>query len=332
MRLSIRQAVHHGGGLFSFENKSDGEAYRFYPGDLTIAALVGELGLSPSSFDRVKIAPVSPLFRTRTMSGMLFAGLMTASAVLALQNTSIAKAPVQAHDAVIALRQAVVPQAPSAFEIESVMTPEELLDRWNPMIAAAAKRFGVREDWIRAVMRRETGGRTMLAPNQKILSPMGAMGLMQVMPDTYAEMRDAYGLGPDPFNPEDNINAGAAYLRFLKEKYGFPAMLAAYNAGPGRLEDHLKGASALPEETRNYVSSIARYLKLETKTAKFAALLKVPSKKSVLDEAKEIAAPAPVIPKEYLDGANAAYNFDHNVQVARDAAAAVAAATPRSAF
>jgi hypothetical protein len=85
---------------------------------------------------------------------------------------------------------------------------------------------------------------------------------MQVLPDTYVEMAAQHKLGADPFEPRDNIMAGAAYLRWLHHKYGYPAMFAAYNAGPGRLEDHLKGAS-LPAETRAYIGGIARMLKLK---------------------------------------------------------------------
>jgi hypothetical protein len=80
------------------------------------------------------------------------------------------------------------------------------------------------------------------------------------MPGTYAEMRAQYRLGPDPFNPSDNIHAGAAYLRWLKGKYAYPAMFAAYNAGPDRVDDLLVNGTPLPEETRNYVSRIGAIL------------------------------------------------------------------------
>ncbi len=64
-------------------------------------------------------------------------------------------------------------------------------------------------------MRQESGGRTMMARGVLIVSRAGAIGLMQVMPDTYSEMAAEHRLGPDPFNPRDNIMAGAAYLRWL---------------------------------------------------------------------------------------------------------------------
>jgi hypothetical protein len=127
------------------------------------------------------------------------------------------------------------------------------------MIADAAKRFKIPAAWIRNVMRSESGGRTILN-GQPIASNKGALGLMQVEPGTYAEMAEQYRLGDDPFNPKDNIYAGAAYLRWLHGKYGFPAMFAAYNTGPGHLEDHIHHGAPLPAETRAYVAGITRAL------------------------------------------------------------------------
>ena len=136
------------------------------------------------------------------------------------------------------------------------MNFSQLLNRWNPLVAEAARRFGVSQVWIRAVMQIESGGRTMLGENEPIVSSMGAMGLMQLMPQTYADMRKQYGLGADPFDPHDNIFAGAAYLRQLHDKYGYPAMFAAYNDGPGNLEARMMGRGLLPMETQNYIVSV----------------------------------------------------------------------------
>ena len=133
------------------------------------------------------------------------------------------------------------------------MTFRQLMQRWQPEIAAAAKRFNVPEIWIRAVMQVESGGRTMMAENRPIQSSAGAMGLMQLMPETYAEMRAQYGLAADPYAPHDNIAAGAAYLKWLRGKYGYPQMFAAYNDGPGHLDVRLRNAGLLPLETRNYL-------------------------------------------------------------------------------
>lgn len=123
-------------------------------------------------------------------------------------------------------------------------------DPWGPWIRDASRRFDVPELWIREVMRQESGGRA------NATSPVGAMGLMQVMPGTYRELRARYNLGPDPYHPYDSIQAGTAYLREMYELYGNPAFLAAYNAGPRRLEDYLWGGRGLPNETRNYVARI----------------------------------------------------------------------------
>jgi soluble lytic murein transglycosylase-like protein len=118
-------------------------------------------------------------------------------------------------------------------------------------IAEAARRFGIPVAWIRAVMGAESAG------DVRATSRKGAMGLMQIMPDTWSELRARYGLGRDPFDPHDNILAGAAYLREMHDRYGSPGFLAAYNAGPERYEEYLAGVRALPAETRAYVASLA---------------------------------------------------------------------------
>jgi cell division septation protein DedD len=123
-------------------------------------------------------------------------------------------------------------------------------DPWGPYIREAGRRFDVPERWIREVMRQESGGRT------NATSPVGAMGLMQVMPGTYRELQSRYGFGDDPYHPYDSIMAGAAYIREMYDLYGSPAFLAAYNAGPRRLEDYLWNSRGLPAETRNYVARI----------------------------------------------------------------------------
>jgi soluble lytic murein transglycosylase-like protein len=123
-------------------------------------------------------------------------------------------------------------------------------DPWGPYIAQASRRFDVPERWIREVMRQESAGRVAAT------SRVGAMGLMQVMPGTYRELQARYGLGSDPYHPWDNLMAGTAYVREMYELYGSPAFLAAYNAGPRRLEDYLWGNRGLPNETRNYVARI----------------------------------------------------------------------------
>lgn len=125
-------------------------------------------------------------------------------------------------------------------------------------IAEASRRFGIPAAWIAAVMRAESAG------DVRAVSSAGAMGLMQVMPDTWAELRTRHGLGRDPYDPRDNILAGTAYLREMWDRYGdVTAMLAAYNAGPARYDEHRSKGRPLPAETRAYVASLAPVLRGE---------------------------------------------------------------------
>lgn len=124
-------------------------------------------------------------------------------------------------------------------------------DPWGPYVREAAGRFNIPDTWIRQVMRQESGGRDLA------ISSAGAMGLMQIMPDTYAELQARYRLVNDPYEPRSNIMAGAAYIREMYERFGSPGFLAAYNAGPNRLNDYLDGSRPLPSETVNYVASVA---------------------------------------------------------------------------
>ncbi len=150
--------------------------------------------------------------------------------------------------------------AGSAFVKEQALSPAQLMDRWTPLIQEASRRFGVAETWIKAVMRMESGGRTLLDDKKPITSSAGAMGIMQVMPETYRDMQQQYGLGADPYDPHNNVLAGTAYLSWLYGKYGYPKLFAAYNAGPGTIEAQSAGTRKLPDETRAYVSGIAHIL------------------------------------------------------------------------
>lgn len=120
----------------------------------------------------------------------------------------------------------------------------------------ASERFAVPVNWIGSVINIESAG------DVHARSPKGAMGLMQIMPATWAELRERYNLGSDPYDPRDNILAGTAYLRELLDRYGSPGVFAAYNAGPSRYEEHLAGG-ALPDETRAYVAKLANLLAIE---------------------------------------------------------------------
>lgn len=136
---------------------------------------------------------------------------------------------------------AMVPIAVSAQTLDAPYATE---------ISEAARRFDIPATWIRAVMGAESAG------DPGAVSSAGAMGLMQIMPGTWAELRVRNHLGRDPYDPRDNILAGAAYLRELHDRYGSPGFLAAYNAGPERYEASLAGRP-LPSETRAYVDAVA---------------------------------------------------------------------------
>lgn len=115
-------------------------------------------------------------------------------------------------------------------------------------IAEAAQRFGIPAAWISAVIEVESAG------DPRAVSSAGAMGLMQIMPGTWADLRRAHGFGDAPFDPRGNILAGTAYLRAMYDRFGSPGFLAAYNAGPARYEEYLTLGRPLPAETRTYLA------------------------------------------------------------------------------
>lgn len=138
----------------------------------------------------------------------------------------------------------------------AIVTPAEAaaVDRFQAHIIEASQRFGIPARWVEAVIMAESGG------DPKAVSPKGAMGLMQLMPETWAELRDQHDLGGDPFDPRANILAGTAYLKAMQDRFGYPALFAAYNAGPGRYETYLRDRKPLPAETRAYVARIEKTL------------------------------------------------------------------------
>ena len=155
--------------------------------------------------------------------------------------------------AALLLLSGLILAAPGASPAGAQQASAERPSRSDPhgaFITEAAQRFGVPEAWIRAVMRVESAG------DVRAISSAGAMGLMQIMPATWAELRVRHRLGSNPYDPRDNILAGAAYLRDMHDRYGSPGLLAAYNAGPGRYEEYLAGRQ-LPAETRAYVTTLA---------------------------------------------------------------------------
>ncbi|BBE32347.1 lytic transglycosylase domain-containing protein [Sphingosinicella microcystinivorans] len=130
------------------------------------------------------------------------------------------------------------------------------VSRWSDHIEDASVRYGVPAAWIARVMYAESRGRTEWA-GRPITSRAGAMGLMQLMPGTWAAMRARLGLGADPHHPRDNIMAGAFYLRLMYDRFGYPGLFAAYNAGPARYAQHIAAGVPLPRETRDYVARVA---------------------------------------------------------------------------
>ncbi|MEA3388477.1 MAG: lytic transglycosylase domain-containing protein [Pseudomonadota bacterium] len=143
-----------------------------------------------------------------------------------------------------------LPPITNSAVAQTVVEQPPRVDPIAAHVAEASQRFGVPEDWIHAVMGVESAG------DIDATSVKGAMGLMQVMPGTYADLRARYGFGPNPYDPRHNILAGAAYLREMYDRYGSPGFLAAYNAGPGRYEQHLAGRP-LPLETRAYLARLS---------------------------------------------------------------------------
>jgi soluble lytic murein transglycosylase-like protein len=132
----------------------------------------------------------------------------------------------------------------------------ETVATWQSYIAQASTRCGMPVSWIERVMRAESGGQTHWN-GRPIRSSAGAMGLMQLMPGTWAEMRRRLGLGADPDHPRDNILAGTCYLRAMYDRFGYPGLFGAYNAGPGRYAEHLGSGRALPGETVAYLASVS---------------------------------------------------------------------------
>lgn len=143
-------------------------------------------------------------------------------------------------------------------------------------VSEASQRFGLPRSWLIAVMQAESGG------DPGAVSPKGAIGLMQIMPDTWSDLRDRYGLGDNPFDVHDNIVAGAAYLRELYDQCGSTGFLAAYNAGPARYEAFLVTGQPLPDDTRNYVAMLEPLLAGEHIGGRIIASSAVPWPKAPL--------------------------------------------------
>lgn len=116
--------------------------------------------------------------------------------------------------------------------------------KWQPAIEFYSKESGVPVNVINAVIYQESRF------NEMVKSPVGAIGLMQLMPSTAAD------LGVNPYDPNDNIRGGVTYLRDLSRQFNgnLPLVLAAYNAGANAVNKY--GGIPPYNETQNYVSSI----------------------------------------------------------------------------
>jgi len=177
-------------------------------------------------------APCAPLSVASTLAGWRRSGVGSAVAL-----------------GVVLLSRGAVPVSATAQDLPAARSAAH---PYAGHVADAARRFGIPEAWIWAVVRVESGG------NSRAVSRAGAMGLMQVMPATWADLRARHGLGADPFDVRDNIMAGAAYLRQMHDRYGnASAMLAAYNAGPGRYDAYLSRGRPLPPETVGYLARLS---------------------------------------------------------------------------
>ena len=180
-------------------------------------------------------ASVSPWADTHTMARWRIVGVAVRKVALVVTLVAMTNVAAMAQT------------APSVAPLRH----EAINDPIAASVAEASRRFGVSATWIRAVMQAESAGDT------RAVSSKGAiMGLMQIMPDTWGELRGRYGLGVDPFDIRDNIHAGAAYLRELHDRYGAPGFLAAYHAGPGRYDDYLTNGRPLPVETNAYLAAV----------------------------------------------------------------------------
>lgn len=163
---------------------------------------------------------------------------------------------VSAHPSIILAIAAVCFYLPSGIVSASAQPVSEnatiqktATNPYEQSIVQASKRFSIPALWIRAVITVESNW------NARAVSSAGAIGLMQIMPDTYQELHRQHGLGADPFDPHNNIMAGAAYLKQMHKQFGKQGFLAAYNAGPGRYQKYLNGAP-LPVETVAYVAKL----------------------------------------------------------------------------
>jgi len=138
---------------------------------------------------------------------------------------------------------------PSRSSLVPVLAPESDCEplpaaQLDSLIEGAAKQQDLQPELLRSMVNQESGARPCA------VSPKGAMGLMQLMPATAAQL----GV-KDPFDPKENLNAGAWFVKQLLTTYNdLPLALGAYNAGPAKV-NAIDGIPAIPE-TQNYIQKI----------------------------------------------------------------------------
>jgi soluble lytic murein transglycosylase len=141
----------------------------------------------------------------------------------------------------------VVPDTPKpslAFYSKTINT-----DQYDMIIKQHSYNHGVDPSLVKAVMKAESNF------NPQAVSPKGAQGLMQLMPDTARNM-SVY----DPVDPDDNIRGGTKYLKLLDDTFqgNLELILAAYNAGPNRVKEHNMNVPPF-EETRNFIKRVKHF-------------------------------------------------------------------------
>lgn len=136
--------------------------------------------------------------------------------------------------------------------ITGKIDPVEMEENYNPIIYRASRTYGVPATLIKSVIKQESGY------NTTAVSPKGALGLMQLMPNT-AQM---YGV-TNPFDPVQNIMAGTCHLKMLLDTYNgnLKLALAAYNSGEGNVNKY-RGVPPF-SETVDYVKSIIKMVDLK---------------------------------------------------------------------
>lgn len=143
-----------------------------------------------------------------------------------------------------AMATSTTPARTAAASYSTTSKAKISADTLSQAISKASAETGLSKELLQGVIQTESAG------NQAARSPKGAIGLMQLMPGTARE------LGVDPTDPVQNVMGGARYLAQMKQRFGSDQLaLAAYNAGPGAVENH--GGRIPPyKETQDYVKRV----------------------------------------------------------------------------